>query len=78
MSAAPHPGEGPRMPKTLPTRLLIALAAAALLAGCGVKGPPELASDQADMYPRVYPRGAVPPEAAPPSIYVQRYPQYPY
>ncbi|HEY7609567.1 MAG TPA: lipoprotein [Alphaproteobacteria bacterium] len=53
--------------------VFFALAAGTLLAGCGVKGPPELASDRADMYPRVYPQGAVPPEAAPPSIYVERW-----
>lgn len=61
------------MSKILPTRLLIALAAGALLAGCGVKGPPELASDRGDMFPRVYPQGAVPPVTPPPSIYVERW-----
>ena len=75
---ASHTGEGQRMLKTLPIRLLLAFAVGALLAGCGVKGPPELASDRADMYPRVYPPGAVPPESAPPSIYVGRYPQFPH
>jgi len=61
--------------KLLPPAALLALAA--LLGACGVKGPPELAGDRADMYPRVYPEGAVPPESAPPSIYVQRYPVWP-
>jgi predicted small lipoprotein YifL len=58
-----------------PIRLIIVLAAAAVLAGCGVKGPPELAGDKADMYPRTYPPGAVPSESAPPGIFVERYPE---
>jgi hypothetical protein len=58
--------------KLLPAAAVVALAA--LLSACGVKGPPELASDRADMYPRVYPQGAVPPDAAPTSIYIERYP----
>lgn len=56
-----------------PIRLFIVLAAAAFVAGCGVKGPPELAGDNADLYPRTYPAGAVPSEVQPPSIYVERY-----
>ena len=60
--------------KLLPPAAVIALAM--LLAGCGVKGPPELAGDRADMYPRVYPEGATPPETPPTSIYVLRYPVY--
>jgi len=55
------------------TRLVIVLAAAALLAGCGVKGPPELAGEQTDLYPRTYPPGAVPHDTAQPSIFVERY-----
>lgn len=58
-----------------PTRLLLALAAAALLAGCGVKGPPELPGDQADNFPRTYPPGAVPHETAPRGIFLP--PRYP-
>mgnify|MGYP001175073125 CR=1 FL=1 len=54
-----------------PTRLLIALTAAALLAGCGLKGPPE----QADNYPRTYPPGAVPHEVVPPGLFLP--PRYP-
>lgn len=54
-------------------RLVIVLAAAALLAGCGLKGPPELAGDKADMYPRTYPDAAVPSEIVPPGIFVERY-----
>lgn len=57
--------------KTPPTRLLLALAAAALLAGCGVKGPPE----QADNFPRTYPPDATPHEVTPPGIFVP--PRYP-
>jgi predicted small lipoprotein YifL len=60
---------------TLP-RLLFALAAAALVAACGVKGPPELPGDKADMFPRTYPAGAVPHDIAPPGLYVPpRYPE---
>ena len=55
------------------TRLVIVLAAAALLAGCGVKGPPELAGDRADMYPRTYPTGAVPSDVVRPGIFIERY-----
>ncbi|MBL8663910.1 MAG: lipoprotein [Candidatus Odyssella sp.] len=54
-----------------PIRLFAALAAAAFLAGCGVKGPPE----QADNYPRTYPPGAVPHETAPPGLFLP--PRYP-
>lgn len=59
--------------KLLPTSLLFALAAGLLVAGCGVKGPPELPGDKADMFPRTYPEGAVPPDPAPPSVYVQTF-----
>ena len=52
-------------------RLLLAFAAAALVAGCGVKGPPE----QADSFPRTYPPGAIPHETAPPGIFLP--PRYP-
>ena len=62
--------------KLLPAAAVVALAA--ILAGCGVKGPPELVGDRADMYPRVYPQGAVPPEVAPTSIYIERYPLRPH
>lgn len=55
------------------TRLLAALAAAALLAGCGVKGPPELPGDKADTYPTTYPAGAVPPDVPPTNIYIERW-----
>jgi predicted small lipoprotein YifL len=61
-------GEGHRM---TPIRLFAALVAAAFLAGCGLKGPPE----QADDYPRTYPPGAVPHETLPPGIFVP--PRYP-
>ena len=59
------------MTKLLPTRLLIALAAAALVAGCGVKGPPEL--ETGDAFPGVYPAGAVPPEVPPVNIFIERW-----
>lgn len=62
-------GEGMRMGM----RLAFVAAAAALLAGCGVKGPPELAGDKADMYPRTYPNAAVPSEIVPPGIFIERY-----
>ena len=61
---------------TSPLRLFIALAAAALLAGCGVKGAPELAGDKADMFPRTYPPGAVPHAIVPPGLFLPpRYPE---
>jgi len=56
-----------------PIRLFIALAAAALVAACGVKSAPELAGDKVDMFPRTYPDRAVPPEGRPPGIYTERY-----
>jgi len=54
------------------TRLLLAGAAALLLAGCGVKGDPQLPGDKADNYPRTYPQGAVPPDQPPENIFVNR------
>ena len=54
-----------------PIRLFAALAAVALLAACGLKGPPE----QADNYPRTYPPGAVPHDAPPPGLFLP--PRYP-
>lgn len=54
------------------TRFFFALAAAALLAGCGVKGHPELPGDTADTFPGVYPAGAIPPDVPPVSIYNER------
>ncbi len=38
--------------------LLIALALAAPLAGCGKKGDPTLPEGQTDNYPRHYPQGS--------------------
>lgn len=58
-----------------PARIFVAIAAAALLSACGVKSPPELASGKSDDFPRTYPPGAVPHEAAPPGIFVP--PRYP-
>jgi hypothetical protein len=57
-------------------RLLFALAAAALVAACGVKGAPELPGDRADNFPRTYPQGAVPNEVVLPGLFSpQRYPE---
>lgn len=61
------------MTKLTTIRLFIALAAAALVAGCGVKGPPELPGDTADTFPGVYPAGAVPPDVPPVNIYIERW-----
>jgi predicted small lipoprotein YifL len=61
------------MTKLSPIRCLIALAAAAVLAGCGVKGPPELPGDTADTFPTTYPAGAVPPDVPPTNIYIERW-----
>ncbi len=58
-----------------PIRLFAALAAAALLAGCGVKNVPEFAGERADMYPRTYPGGAVPHDVTPRSIFLEKYPE---
>ncbi len=59
--------------KRPPIGRVLALAAAVLAGGCGIKGSPELAGDRDDMFPRVYPEGAVRPEAPPPNIFVERY-----
>ena len=61
------------MTKLSPSRLFTALAVAALVAGCGVKGSPELPGDTADTFPGVYPAGAVPPEVPPVNIYIERW-----
>jgi len=58
-----------------PLRLVIAFTAATLLAGCGVKGPPELQGDRADNFPRTYPQGATPHDIVPPGLFVP--PRYP-
>lgn len=58
--------------KLLPARLLFAFAAAGLLAGCGVKGDPQLPADKADNFPRTYPEGAVPTDARPENIFIDR------
>ncbi len=58
--------------KTLPTSLFFILAATAFLAGCGVKGDPQLPADKADNFPRTYPQGAVPTEDRPENIFVDR------
>lgn len=60
------------MTRSLPA-LLFALAAGALLAGCGVKGVPELPADKADAFPRTYPEGAVPSETRPENILIDRW-----
>lgn len=57
----------------LPTSLFFALAAAALVAGCGVKGVPELPADKADSFPRTYPEGATPSERRPENVHVDRW-----
>lgn len=63
------------MTKALSARFCVALVGALLAAGCGIKGaPPDLTSDQSDMFPGVYPQGAVPPEPAPRSIFAPRRP----
>jgi predicted small lipoprotein YifL len=59
------------MKKRTPSALA-ALVAAALLAGCGVKGDPELPPDKADGFPRTYPQGAVPTDERPENIFVDR------
>ncbi len=56
----------------LPIRLFMACAAALLLAGCGVKGDPQLPADKADSFPRTYPQGAVPTEDRPENIFVDK------
>jgi hypothetical protein len=50
-------------------RTLICAAAAVLASGCGVKGPPDLAGDRDDAFPRTNPAGAVPPEVVPRSLF---------
>jgi predicted small lipoprotein YifL len=56
----------------LRTRLLLALGVAAVVAGCGVKGPPELPEGRADSFPRTYPQGAVPHDTRQENIFVDR------
>jgi predicted small lipoprotein YifL len=56
-----------------PIRLLLALAAAALVAGCGLKGDPRLPTGQADAFPATYPKGAVPNLERPQNIFTKRY-----
>jgi hypothetical protein len=58
------------MTKLVPASLFCAVAAA-LLAGCGVKGDPQLPGDRADDFPRTYPQGAVPSEVRPDNIFVE-------
>jgi predicted small lipoprotein YifL len=61
------------MGTALPLRFLLALTAAAFLAGCGVKGVPELPEGRsADGFPRTYPQGAVPHETRQENIFVDR------
>jgi hypothetical protein len=63
------------MGTTLPLRLLLALAAAAFVAGCGVKGVPELPEGRgADGFPRIYPQGAVPHDTRQENIFTDRRP----
>lgn len=63
------------MGTALPSRLLLALAAAALVAGCGVKGVPELQEGRgADRFPRTYPQGAVPHDTRQENILIDRRP----
>ncbi|MCW5774589.1 MAG: hypothetical protein KIT16_23295 [Rhodospirillaceae bacterium] len=58
------------MPTKLPPlRYLLALAAAALVAGCGLKGDPRLPADQSDHYPATYPAGATPSDSRPENIF---------
>ena len=59
--------------KLLPARLFLALAAAALAAGCGVKGVPELPADKADNFPRTYPEGATPSEVRPTNVLIDKW-----
>lgn len=54
------------------TRLMLAAAAALLAAGCGVKGDPHLADENADGYPRTYPQGATPSEDRPENIFIDK------
>lgn len=60
------------MVSTRSARLLLALAAAAFVAGCGVKGVPELPEGKADNFPRTYPQGAVPHDARQDNILIDR------
>ena len=57
--------------KLLPAGLCCALAAL-LLAGCGVKGDPQLPAEKADTFPSTYPPGAVPSETRPENIFVDK------
>jgi hypothetical protein len=58
--------------KRLPTSLFFTLAAATFLAGCGVKGDPQLPADKADNFPRTYPQGAVPTDERQENIFIDR------
>lgn len=58
--------------KPLPIRLFMAGVAALVLAGCGVKGDPQLPADKADGFPRTYPPGAVPTDDRPENIFVDK------
>lgn len=69
-----QPMENKTMSKSFPPpRLLLALAAAALVAGCGLKGDPRLPGDQGDAYPATYPAGAVPSDVASENIFRKRF-----
>ena len=59
--------------KLLPTSLFFALAVAALVAGCGVKSPPDVPADKADGFPRTYPPGATPSDARPTNVLIDRW-----
>lgn len=61
------------MATKLPPSLFFALAAAALVAGCGVKGVPELPADKADNFPRTYPEGAAPNDVRPTNVLIDRW-----
>jgi hypothetical protein len=53
--------------------LLFVFAAGALLAGCGVKGAPELAADKADGFPHTYPQGAAPSDGRIENILIDKW-----
>jgi predicted small lipoprotein YifL len=61
------------MTRSSPTRLALALLAALLAAGCGVKGQPELPGDKGDAFPAEYPQGAVAPEERPTNVFLERW-----